>query len=49
VEKVTNIEAEIAYLKKSQTLDRNLESLKAKRKSEIITEQIHDHLTYLFS
>ena len=37
-EKVTRLEAEIAYLKKSQSLALNLESLTAKRKSEIITE-----------
>ena len=37
-EKVTRLEAEIAYLKKSQSLALNLESLTAKRKSKIITE-----------
>ena len=37
-EKVTQLEAEIAYLKKSQSLALNLESLTAKRKSKIITE-----------
>ncbi len=38
MEKVTRLKAEIAYLKKSQSLVLNLESLTAKRKNEIITE-----------
>ena len=37
------LEAEIAYLKKSQSLALNLESLTAKRKSEIITELRKDY------
>jgi hypothetical protein len=43
VEKVTKLEAEIGYLKKSQSLALNLESLTAKRKSEIITELRKDY------
>ncbi len=43
VEKVMRLEAEIAYLKKSQSLALNLESLTAKRKSEIITELRKDY------
>lgn len=43
MEKVTRLEAEIAYLKKSQSLALNLESLTAKRKSEMITELRKDY------